>query len=56
MIFGTRDSWSLFLARNLALYFRLRGLVLNLYPQHGHHRPSHFMKISHIWHRFCPLA
>ena len=36
-----------FLVRNLALYFKFRGLVLNLYPQHGHHNPSHFKKISH---------
>jgi hypothetical protein len=38
----------LVLARNLALYFKLRGLVLNLYPQHGHHKPSHLINISHI--------
>jgi hypothetical protein len=38
----------LVLARNLALYFKLRGFVLNLYPQQGHHKPSHFIKISHI--------
>jgi hypothetical protein len=38
----------LVLARNLALYFKLRGFVLNLYPQHGHHNPSHFINISHI--------
>jgi len=44
-----------FLVRNLALYFKFRGLVLNLYPQHGHHNPSHFKKISHTWHRFCPV-
>ena len=29
------------------LYFKLRGFVLNLYPQHKHHNPSHF-KRSHI--------
>jgi len=28
------------------------GWVLNIYPQQGHHSPSHFMKISQIWHRF----
>jgi len=26
----------------------LRGLVLNRYPQHGHHSPSHFINNSHI--------
>lgn len=41
---------------NFALYFKFLGLVLSLYPQHGHQRPSHFRNISHIWHRFCPLA
>jgi hypothetical protein len=46
----------LFLARSFALYFRFLGLVRSLYPQHGHHSPSHFMKISHIWQRFWPLA
>jgi len=35
-------------ARSFALYFKFRGLVLNLYPQHGHQRPSHLMKISQI--------
>ena len=41
-------------ALSLALYFRLRGFVRRRYPQHGHHRPSHLMNISHIWHRLCP--
>ena len=36
------------LARNFALYFKLRGLVLNLYPQQGHQSPSHLMNISQI--------
>ena len=44
------------LALSLALYFRLRGFVLNLYPQHGHQSPSHLMKISQIWHRLWPDA
>ncbi len=44
------------LARSLALYFRFRGLVLSLYPQHGHQRPSHLMNISQIWQRLCPEA
>lgn len=44
------------LARSFALYFRFLGFVLSLYPQHGHQRPSHFMKISHIWQRLCPDA
>jgi len=44
------------LALNFALYFRFLGFVLSRYPQHGHHSPSHFMKISHIWHRFWPLT
>ena len=35
-------------ARSFALYFRLRGFVLNLYPQQGHQRPSHLMNISQI--------
>jgi hypothetical protein len=35
-------------ARSFALYFKFRGLVLNRYPQHGHHKPSHLMKISQI--------
>jgi hypothetical protein len=39
-------------ALNFALYFRFLGFVLSLYPQHGHHNPSHLMKISHIWHLF----
>jgi hypothetical protein len=30
------------------LYFKLRGLVLNLYPQQGHQSPSHLMNISQI--------
>ena len=38
-------------ARSFALYFRLRGFVRRRYPQQGHQRPSHFMNISHIWHR-----
>jgi hypothetical protein len=38
------------------LYFKFRGLVLNLYPQQGHHNPSHLMNISQIWQRFWPLA
>ena len=41
-------------ALSFALYFRLRGFVRRRYPQHGHQRPSHFMNISHIWHRLCP--
>jgi hypothetical protein len=36
------------LARSFALYFKLRGFVLNLYPQQGHHKPSHLMNISQI--------
>ena len=36
------------LARSFALYLRFRGFVLNLYPQHGHQRPSHLMNISQI--------
>ena len=36
------------LARNFALYFKLRGFVLNLYQQQGHKSPSHLMKISQI--------
>ena len=46
----------LVLALSFALYFKFLGLVLSLYPQHGHQRPSHFINISHIWHLFCPLA
>jgi hypothetical protein len=38
------------------LNFILRGLVRNLYPQHGHHNPSHFINISQIWQRFWPMA
>jgi len=38
------------------LYFKFRGLVLRRYPQHGHHKPSHLMKISQIWHLRCPEA
>ena len=44
------------LARSFALYFRFLGFVRRRYPQHGHHKPSHLMNISQIWHRFCPLA
>ena len=44
-----------FLAVNFALYFRLRGFVLSLYPQHGQNNPSHFTKISQTWHRFWPV-
>jgi hypothetical protein len=49
------DSSTLFVALNFALYFRFRGFVLNLYPQHGHHNPSHMINSSHIWQRFCPI-
>ena len=56
MVLVVGDSCCPFLARNLALYFRFLGFVLNLYPQHGHHNPSHFINISHIWQRFCPLT
>lgn len=42
-------------SRSLFLYFRLRGFVLSLYPQHGHQRSFQLMKISHIWQRFCPV-
>ena len=43
------------LSLNFALYFKFRGFVLSLYPQHGHQRPFQFMNISHIWHLFWPL-
>ena len=54
--------WSSFLVccfvliANLSLYAELRGFVLNLNPQQGHHNISHFMNISQGWQRFWPLA
>jgi len=56
VIAGWVISTLLFLSRNFALYLRFLGLVLNLYPQQGHHNPSHFMKISQIWQRLWPLT
>jgi hypothetical protein len=32
---------------NFCLYFEQRGLVLTLYPQQGHHMPSHLKNIEH---------
>jgi hypothetical protein len=29
------------------LNFELRGFVLTLHPQQGHHNPSHFMNKAH---------
>jgi hypothetical protein len=40
---------------NLALYFKLSGLVLNLELQYWQINPSQFKKVSHIWQRFCLL-
>jgi hypothetical protein len=48
MAAASSGSNLLFLALSLALYFRLRGFVLNRYPQQGHHNPSHLMNISQI--------
>ena len=56
VIAGWAISTLLLLARNFALYFRFLGLVLSLYPQQGHHNPSHLMKISQIWQRLWPLT
>jgi hypothetical protein len=38
------------------LYFMFLGRDLNLYPQQGHHNPSHLINIVHIWHLFWPAA
>ena len=43
-------------SRNMALNFGFRDFVLSWYPQQGHHKPSHVIKISQIWHRFWPFA
>jgi hypothetical protein len=45
-----------FCSLNFALYLECLGFVLNLYPQQGHHNPSHFMNKSHWLQRLCPLA
>jgi hypothetical protein len=50
-----RDKTSLFCLVDLLLFFssfdfallKFLGRVLNLYPQHGHRSPFHFMNISH---------
>jgi len=41
---------------SLSLYVFALGFVLNLYEQHGHQTPSHFMYTLHTWQRFCPEA
>ncbi len=48
--------FSLIAFLNFSLYALFLGVVLSLYPQQGHHNPSHSMNISHIWHLFCPFA
>jgi hypothetical protein len=45
---ASNGSGLLLLALNFALYFKFLGLVLSLYPQQGHHNPSHLMNISQI--------
>jgi hypothetical protein len=39
---------------NFNLHFLFLGLLRSLYPQQGQIKPSHLMKILHIWHRFWP--
>jgi len=50
MSFSSLDLW------NFSFSALFRGVVLNLYPQQGHHIPSHRINISHTWHRFWPFA
>lgn len=39
---------------NFNLHILFLGLLRSLYPQQGQIKPSHLMKILHIWHRFWP--
>jgi hypothetical protein len=51
---STLDRYSMYVFSDLvvSLYLTFRGLVLNLNPQHGHHKPFQLMNISHLWQRF----
>jgi hypothetical protein len=42
----SQSGWDVLdLIFNIPLYFMFLGLILNLYPQHGHKRPGHSRNI-----------
>ncbi len=52
--FNLKSSYNFFLS--FSLHVPTLGLVRSLTPQQGHQRPSHWMYISHNWHRLWPMT